>query len=104
MLYSEIIAVCSEIHTKHKICTELVDVAPGGTSVYLSQQFLPQISSGYLAAAAAAAGLRPPVPCLRRHNRAEPQQCTQRWLLILRGPQFVSRHRKLALLYSGEEL
>jgi hypothetical protein len=36
MLYSEIIAVCSEIHTKHinTLCgqnVELLDVKPGGT-------------------------------------------------------------------------
>ena len=34
MLYGEIIAVCSEIHTKRKLCgqnVELLCVKPGGT-------------------------------------------------------------------------
>jgi hypothetical protein len=102
MPYMETIAVCSRIHTKHKIGTEFLDVTPGGTSVYLSLKFLLQICSGYLAAAAG--GLRPPTPRVRRHNRTEPEQRTQRCLLILRGPQFGSRHQQLAVLPSGDEL
>jgi hypothetical protein len=101
MLYRETIAVCSRIHTKHKTRTEFLDVTPGGTSVYLSLKFFPQIS-GYLAVAAG--GLRPPTPGVRRHNRTEPEQRTQRCLLILRGPQFGSRHQQLAVLPSGDEL
>jgi hypothetical protein len=33
MLYKEIIAICSEIHTKHinTLCVEFVSVKPGGT-------------------------------------------------------------------------
>jgi hypothetical protein len=39
MLYMEIIAVCSEIHTKHKITlygqnVEFLNVKPGGTYSY----------------------------------------------------------------------
>jgi len=102
MLYREIITVCSRIHTKHKIHTEVLDVTPGDTSVNLSLKFLPQICSGYLAAAAG--GLRPPTPRVRRHNRTEPEQRTQRCLFLLRGPQFGSRHQQLAVLPSGDEL
>jgi len=101
MPYRETTAVRSRIHTKHKILTEVLDVTPGGTSAYLSLKFLPQIS-GYLAAALG--GLRPPTPRVRRHNRTEPEQRIQRWLLILRGPQFGSRHQQLAVLPSGDEL
>ena len=47
MLYREIIAVCSQIHTKHvnTLCGQdvgLLDVKPGGIELYIKTQSVPR--------------------------------------------------------------